>query len=167
MNGGGTAGDVTLDFDANWLSLQGYLTISDLTDGSATLRINKLYVNTIDPVYTIDGVEYATYVSDFAGGVRTETSGVIKLDAENKHIIDFENLEKGSDSWLFWQSSNKNVGDLVVILTPGFDGRVWYQKQSGRVVIYGERRGEVSYRFTLPRHDYEDWSNLVSEQPEQ
>jgi len=127
--------------------------------GSAALRWNKLYVQTIDPVYEIDGQKYATYVSDFAGGVRVDTSGIIKLSPD--YTINFDNLEKGTDFWLFWETSNKNINDLAVILTPGFDGRAWYQKEGNKLIVYGDKAGEISYRLTLPREDYKDWQNEI------
>ncbi|MCD6500658.1 hypothetical protein J7K42_01405 [bacterium] len=134
----------------------------------------KLTVSTIDPIYEIDGRQYVTYVADFVGGVRTETSGLVDLQTLEQRsqtnsndqnsrfqtVIDFDNLEKGSDLWLFWQTSNKNIDDLVVLLTPEFDGEVWYQKDGNKLIIYGPKKGEVSYRLTLPRQDYKNWGNL-------
>ncbi|MDD5551083.1 MAG: hypothetical protein PHS34_07480, partial [Candidatus Omnitrophica bacterium] len=130
--------------------------------GNSITGVNKLTVSTIDPVYEIDGIKYATYVSDFAGGVRTETTGVIKIK-NTKYEIDFDNLKTGSDLWLFWQSSSKNLDDLVVILTPNFEGKVWYKKSGNRLTIYGDKSGEISYRLTAPRRDYKDWTNFVKE----
>jgi len=91
---------------------------------------------------------------------------------EYEYVIDFDKLGKGSDLWLFWQASNKNLDDLVVLLTPSFDSRVWYEKlnpankdgASQKLVIYAGSLGEVSYRFFLPRKDAKDWPNLVEEQ---
>ena len=76
-------------------------------------------------------------------------------------VIDFRNLEKGSDLWLFWQASNKNVNDLVVILTPGFDGKAWYEKQDNKITIFSGQKGEVSYRLSLPRKDASEWPNKI------
>ncbi len=139
------------------------------TLGSNALRwdvfADKLTVNTIDPTYEIDGKEYATYVSDFAGGVRVETAGIVQLlncfIDKYCQTIDFDRLEKGSDLWLFWQASNKKIEDLVVLLTSGFDGKVWYEKQGNKLIIYSDKTGEASYRLTLPRNDDEEWGNLV------
>jgi len=131
-------------------------------NGADIIGVDKLTVSTIDPVYEIDGIKYATYVSDFAGGVRTETTGVIKIK-NTKYEIDFDNLKTGSDLWLFWQSSSKNLDDLVVILTPNFEGKVWYKKSGNRLTIYGDKSGEISYRLTAPRRDYQDWTNFVKD----
>ena len=135
------------------------LNTSDTMSGSLT--VNKLYVTTIDPIYEIDGKKYATYVADFAGGVRTETSGVIQLNSETEYVIDFDNLEKGTDLWLFWETSNKEMDDLAVVISAGFEGKVWYDKQGHKLTIYGDEPGEVSYRLTLPRLDDEEWGNMV------
>ncbi len=131
--------------------------------GSVTRPWDKLYVNTIDPVYEIDGEKYATYVSDFAGGVRTETSGIIVLGGSFKHVIDFDNLEKGSDLWLFWQTSNQDINNLIVILTCGFDGKAWYDKEKNKLIILTDKEGELSYRLTMPRKDDKEWNNLITE----
>jgi len=70
--------------------------------GSSTYRWKKLTVGTIDPVYEIDGELYATYVSDFAGGTRVETAGLVKLPESTKsYTIDFTKLKKGTNLWLF------------------------------------------------------------------
>ncbi|KPJ71830.1 hypothetical protein AMJ50_00785, partial [Parcubacteria bacterium DG_74_3] len=101
--------------------------------------------------------------ADFAGGVRTETSEIVIL-RDGKYVIDFDELEKGSDLWLFWQTSNKNLKDFVVLLTPSFEGRVWYEKNGNTITIYGDESGEVSYGLSAPRVDYEEWDNLAKDQ---
>lgn len=136
--------------------------------GTTTLTSNlnmagyKLTVSTIDPIFDIGGKKYATYVSDFAGGTRTETAGVVRISS--RYEINFNNLEEGSDLWLFWQTSNKKMADLVVILTPGFEGKVWYEKKGNSLIIYGDKDGEVSYRLLAPRVDYQKWGNLAKDQ---
>jgi len=132
-----------------------------VVNGDALIT-NKLTVSVIDPIYEIEGKKYITYVSDFAGGLRTETSGILKLKTKNNQpqaIIDFDNLEKGSDLWIFWQTSNKEIKDLVVLLTSSFEGKVWYNKDGNKLIILGDKEGEVSYRFTLPRFDAKNWPN--------
>ena len=129
-------------------------------DVDGTLKATKLTVGTIDPVYEIDGKKYATYVSDYAGGVAIETSGKINIK-KGIYEIDFNNLQKGSDLWLFWQASNKNIKDISIILTPGFDGKAWYTKKENSLIINADKDGEVSYRLTAPRKDYEDWPNEI------
>jgi len=171
-----------------------------LTIGSATLvgsidmqnyditGVDKLTVNTIDPIHEINGKEYATFVSFYAGGQKMETSGVVKLvnqvtgnsgnQEENKntqslstqvpnpqfhYVIDFEKLEEGTDLWLFWETLHQDLSQLSVILTPGFDGRVWYEKiGDSKIIIHSDQPGEVSYTLVAPRYDYKKWPNLIS-----
>ncbi len=105
----------------------------------------KLDVGTIDPVYTIDGVKYATYGSAQVG-IKEEVSFKATLsqwDAKKKmyvYAIDFNKLEKGSDLWLFYQVTDfgKYWENLIVTLAPGFDGRVYYEEspQKGALNIY-------------------------------
>ena len=122
----------------------------------------KITVGQIDPIFEIEGEKYATYMADFAGGARVETSGIVRVNLS--YIINFDNLEKGSNLWLFWKASNQNIDDLVVILAPGFEGKVWYEKRGNRLIIYGDKSGEVSYRLSAPRIDYQNWTNLIKDQ---
>ncbi len=73
-----------------------------------------------------------------------------------------KNLEEGSDLWLFWETLHQDLSQLSVILTPGFDGRVWYEKiGNSKVIIYSNQQGEVSYTLVAPRYDYKKWPNLI------
>jgi hypothetical protein len=130
--------------------------------GGNIVGVNKLTVNSIDPIFKINGKNYATYVSDFAGGLRVETSGILKVDSN--YEIDFNNLNEGSDLWLFWQASNKNINDVAVILTPSFDGKVWYEKGDNKITIHTEKPGEISYRLSAPRIDNKEGNNLAEDQ---
>ncbi len=111
VTGGLTMGSATL---VGNIDMQGY----DITG------VDKLTVSTIDPVHEINGEEYATFVSFYAGGQKMETSGTIRIGANDKriganheYIIDFEKLEEGSDLWLFWETLHQDLSQLSVILT--------------------------------------------------
>jgi hypothetical protein len=135
--------------------------------------IGKLDVSTIDPPYTIDGVKYATYVPS-ATGVKEETMQTVQLDSYNlktgkyEAVIAFDDLEEGSDLWLFYQISDfgEKWQSLVVQLTPAFDGDVFYKKDHTRnaLVISGDQEGEVSMRLSANRYDAEKWKNLRPDQ---
>ena len=143
-------------------SLTGNLTLSAV--GESKITVDKITVGTIDPIFNIDGEKYATYMADYAGGVRIETSGVAQLNSEGKYTIDFDNLEKGSDLWLFWQASNKDLTAVSVLLTPSFEGKTWYKKDGNILIVYGDKQGEVSHRLTALRIDYQKWGNLAEDQ---
>jgi len=143
----------------------------------------KLDVNTIDPLYTIDGVRYATYMASMTG-VKEETTGTVNVECliSNDHCqatIDFDEVEEGSDLWLFWQVTDfgQDWGGLVALLTPNFNGRVWYEKNlsENKLTIFGAPDTryeiqntiyEISYRLTAPRFDHEKWPNTSQEEVE-
>ena len=132
----------------------------DLNNNDIT-GVDKLDANTIDPVYDIGGIKYATYVPSMAGGVKEEVTGTIMLNSD--YTMDFKNLEIGSDLWLFYQITDfgSDMENLQVFLTPGFNGNVWYEKNpdESTLTISGSSDGEVSYRFTASRFDWSKWSN--------
>ncbi len=147
-----------LDLSSNGISLNGASTANIGT-------VNKLTVKTIDPLYKINKVNYATFVSDTIG-LKTEVYGKVKL-VNKKYEIDFTKLkeDKDTDLWLFWQliDEGEDMKDVVVNLTPQFNGRVWYKIDSlnKKIIIYGEtlELGDlyVSYHLTAPRYDQKDW----------
>ena len=63
--------------------------------------------------------------------------------------------------WLFALITDlkRNFKDMAVILTPSFDGGVWYEKDLDNLTLTIHTNGsggEVSYRFTAPRFDWRD-----------
>ncbi|MBI2013862.1 MAG: hypothetical protein HYS87_03495 [Candidatus Colwellbacteria bacterium] len=118
------------------------------------LGVNKITVATIDPVYNIGGEDYATYAPFMAGSTKEEVVDTAHL-AGNEYIIDFDNLKRGSNLWVFYQITNfgADMEGLQVFLTPGFDGRVWYTKDTiaNTLTIHGSGEGEVSYRLVADR----------------
>jgi len=169
-----TGGDYFLDLDtasatstiAGDLTVEGNGNFGTTTIGGGSGKIN---VGTIDPIFEIEGKKYSTYVPDYAGGTRIENSGVLKLGSNGEvgkwqQEINFKNLEKESDLWLFWQASNKNIDDVSIILTPSFSGNVWYEKEEAKITVYGNQKGEVSYNLSAPRVDYDHWGNLSEDQ---
>ncbi len=147
---------------------------ANLNNGNI-VGVNKLTVTTIDPLYEINGVKYATYVSDTIG-LKIEHYGKVKLVRNGKsglyeQTIDFKKAEEGSDLWLFWQTidEGRNMEDVIVTLTPEFDGRVWYElrPKQKQIAIYGsstslgsrisQKTLTVSYHIVAPRHDASNW----------
>lgn len=136
-----------------------------------TITATKINADEVDPPYTINGKKYATYMAGMTG-LKEETSGVVKLK-NGKAILDLADAEEGSDLWLFAQTINLSgklyvsesgqiyqttaaevLEKIAVLLTPNFDGRVWYEKKDGKIVIMSSAKtGEVSYRLTGARFD--------------
>ena len=146
----------------------GFLTISGstLTVGGGT---GKITVGTIDPLYSIAGGQYATYLPGMIGQ-KEELTGTVFLQCDNDScsaVLDFADAASGSDLWLFRQISD--FGDkwrnLVVLLSPGSDNEVWYKKdpENNRLIIFGQSATEASYRLTAPRFDWQKSSNVSSE----
>lgn len=121
---------------------------------SGTVTVNKLNASEVDPPYTIGGKKYATYMAGMTG-LKEETTGVVAL--KNKtYVLDLANAEEGSDLWMFFKTANlakEGLKNVVLLTTPNFDGKVWYEKSDGKIVIHGDADGEVSYRLTAPRFD--------------
>jgi hypothetical protein len=128
----------------------------------------KLTANTIDPLYTINGTNYATYVPGMTGE-NEETAGTVDLqknaDGTYSTTMDFATAAKGSSLWLFAQATNlaNTMSQMIVTLTPSFDGNVWYTKSvaADTLTIHGAAAGEVSYNLTAPRFDAAQWPNLA------
>ena len=169
----------TVENDATLHITGGVCITADATctdPGSGNLMVGeglgKINVGTIDPIFDINGTKYATYMIDFAGGTQIETAGILKIknkiERDGKKlftgVIDLEESEEGSNIWLFWQASNKKIDDLIILLTSNSDGKVWYEKDSSRIIVFGEKIGEVSYRLSAPRIDNEKWQNLAEDQ---
>lgn len=140
-------------------------------NGNNILGVGKLTVTTLDPLYEIGGSKYATYGPDVIG-LKVEYFGKSKLQRtannEWKTTINVGNAEKGSDLWVFWQTSDtgKNLSDLNVSLTPQFNGRTWYElnPKQKQVIIYADilksdpgTEPMVSYHLVAPRFDANEW----------
>jgi FlaG/FlaF family flagellin (archaellin) len=138
------------------------------------IKINgKLDVGTIDPPYTIGETKYATFVPSMTG-VKEETTMTVQLTDRNEvtgkyeTVINFDELEKDSDLWLFYQITDfgDNWKNLVVQVTPSFDGQVFYKKdiENNTLTISGTESGEVSLRLSGNRFDHTKWPNLRADQ---
>ena len=97
-----------------------------------------------------------------------------KRQNEYYYEIDFNSLEDGSDLWLFSKVTklNENFDKMAVLLTPSFNGKVWYEKdiKNKKLIIYAQTDTqtdlELSYRLTAPRFDYVKWSNYADSENE-
>jgi hypothetical protein len=154
---------------------------------SGTLTANKVTANLWDPVYDISGTKYATYGLAMTG-LKEETAGIAHLrrltltDTQTNaeiygYTIDFSKTEQGSDLWLWSKTTNlkDNFDKMTVLLTPSFDGRVWYEKNPAQntLTIYAvpsttyhlpPTTYEVSYRLSAPRFDWQKWGNISDDQ---
>ena len=160
------------DDNTTWATLK-------VVNGTTTLNIasgsGKIDAGTVDPLYTIGGKRYATYMSGMTG-VKEETSGVLNLDKNSAGLfmakLDFAQSPVGSDLWLFGRTTNiinnqEHFNEITCLLTPNFSGETWYEKDwvSKDIIIFARpdnnqrERVEVSYRLTAPRFDSNSWNN--------
>ena len=133
----------------------------------------KLDVGTIDPPYTIDGVKYATYGASTVG-VHEEVVLKVTPTAFNTarklydYAIDFSSAPKGSNVWLFYQVTDLGAAweHLVVTLTPGFDGHVFYEQDVPHQTLHilSDKSGPISVRLIGNRYDFTKWQNLRADQ---
>lgn len=146
--------------------------VGNVIVGGGTGKIN---VGTVDPIYSIGGVHYATYLPGMTGQ-KEETTANIQCPISKgqcAYTIDFRNLQKGSDLWLWSKAVDieKHFADVAVLLTPAFDGRAWYEKDPSNLKLtvrasldpaHSPQTAsslEISYRLTAPRFDADKWTN--------
>jgi hypothetical protein len=141
--------------------------ISGINDLTAT----KLYVGTIDPLYYLNGVNYATFVSSISGGVKEEYIGKIKLDQKNKitkeyeATIDFSTEAEGSDLWVWHQVVDFNQANVEVLLTPyGQFAQAYYVISGDKLIFRSDRQVELSYRLIGKRWDWQKWPTKAEDQ---
>ncbi|HQB76697.1 MAG TPA: hypothetical protein PLI25_03940, partial [bacterium] len=145
----------------------------DLNLGSNNITgVNKLTVNTIDPLYRIKGINYSTFASAIVGGVKEEYVGRIEInqpigEAEYEKVIDFDKVEKGSDLWVWRQVVDFNPDNIQVFLTPYGDfADTYYDIVGNRLVFRADRPIEVSYRLIGKRFDWQQWPTKALDQSE-
>jgi len=184
VNTSGESASTILHLDASATIGSGSTFISATDGGTQVFKVEgdgdvvvgsggtgKITIGTIDPVYTINNVAYATYVAGMIGQ-KEEVTGSVSIATETTdsegnigytHTIDFDEQEVGSDLWLFGRATqiNKNIDKLVALLTPEGNAKVWYQvnKAENKITLLSNTPITVSYRFTAPRFDYETWTN--------
>ncbi len=163
----------------NKLDVFGYVGIGTASAGGAGLYMRgnnitgvaKLTVETIDPVYEIDGVKYATYAASIAGGVKEEYSGKAKLSEvksqEYEYIIDFDKVKKGSDLWVWRKAVDFSRDNVDVLVTPyGSLANIYYLIEGNNIIIRGDKPAEFSYRLSGKRFDWKNWPTLSKDQNE-
>ena len=134
------------------------------------INVNKLQVNTIDPLYNIRGVNYSTFAASIAGGVKEEYVGKININKktankEYEAVIDFAKVKEGSDLWVWRQVVDFNKDSVEVLATPyGNLAQVYYIIDSNKLTFRSDNPVEVSYRLIAKRFDWRQWPTLAPEQ---
>jgi hypothetical protein len=151
-----------LDLNSTTTSMQtkGEIIVGDSGGG-------KIAVTTIDPMYTIDGTRYSTYVPSMTG-VNEEVSGRANLTYDPNsqaytYVLDLNNQPVASNVWLFSRVVDPDISLTDVLLSPDSSAKTWYEKDTAHrtITFYSDRPTEISYRLTAPRFDYQNWNNLT------
>ena len=141
--------------------------------------INKLTVSTIDPLYNINGVNYSTFASSIAGGVKEEYVGQIKIENKmvsdipdtNKNeyevVIDFDREDEGSDLWVWRKIVDFSRENVQVMMTPyGGFANVYYLIDGNKLILRADKSVMVSYRLVGNRFDWLNWPTRAQDQKE-
>ena len=130
--------------------------------GVATLSVTKINATTIDPLYSLNGSNYATFVSSIAGGVKEECLGKINISKkagnEYESVINFSTITEGSNLWVWRQVVDFNSENVEVTVTPyGKFAQTYYIIEGNKLIFRADKPVEISYRLTGNRFDWRDW----------
>jgi hypothetical protein len=164
----------SLAITGSYLPLSGGALTGNLNmGGHDILNINKLTVNTIDPLYNIKGTNYSTFASSIAGGVKEEYIGRADIkaknliDGEREYVIDFDNIEKGSDLWVWRQTVDFSEKNVEVLITPyGGFAQVYSSIENNKIIFKADRPVSVHYRLSGRRVDWKNWPTKANNQTE-
>jgi len=125
--------------------------------------VNKLTVNTIDPLYRIKGVNYSTFAAAIVGGVKEEYVGKAWLGDLNKFgeyekVIDFKQEVEGSDLWVWYKTIDWARDNVEVLMTSyGRFALTYYKIEGDKLILRADKPVEVAYRLIAKRHDWREW----------
>ncbi|MFZ2310499.1 MAG: hypothetical protein WAW11_03060 [Patescibacteria group bacterium] len=167
---------ISNDCKTDWNTFTG-LTITSAGNLAMSLGditgVDKLTVRTIDPLYNINGINYSTFASSIAGGVKEEYVGKAKLISQNPNnneyetTIDFTKVKKGSDLWVWHKVVDFSRDNVEVLVTPyGELARVYYIINGDKLIFRSDKSIEISYRLIGKRLDWREWPTLANDQNE-
>ena len=144
---------------------------STLSIPGGNLTVNKLTVNTIDPLYNIKGTNYSTFAPSIVGGVKEEVTGKLKISkktaSEYQTVIDFSKETIGSDLWVWYNVIDFSEANVEAFITPyGSFANVYYTVSGNQIIFHADRPTEISYRLLAKRHDWREWPTKAHDQQE-
>ncbi len=139
--------------------------------GTSQLTVNKLQVNTIDPLYNIKGVNYSTFAASIVGGVKEEISGKIEISKkvadEYQAVIDFNKEKVGTDLWVWRSVIDFSEDNVEAIITPyGSFAKTYYSIDNNKFIFHSDIPVKVSYRLLAKRFDWKQWPTKAKNQKE-
>ncbi|MDD2680598.1 MAG: hypothetical protein PHE20_00670 [Patescibacteria group bacterium] len=153
---------------ATGLDMAGNITMSN----NNITGVNKLTVNTIDPLYNIKGTNYSTFASAIVGGVKEEYIGRGTLrsrtaSGEYELVLDFDKFKEGSDLWVWHKVVDFSPENVEAIITPyGNYAQVYYLIKNNSIVFRSDRVVDISYRLSGKRNDWQQWPTKAIDQAE-
>jgi len=112
-------------------------------EGGDIIDVDKISVNTIDPIFKIDGEKYVTYVPDVIGQ-KVIVAGQGKLE-NGKFEIDLKKQKKGSDLWLFY---NIVKPDSIIPFVSPQDESLLYAFIKDSLFIVKLNQGNANSKFS-------------------
>jgi hypothetical protein len=140
--------------------------------GFNILAVNKLTVNTIDPLYDINGVKYSTYAGSISGGVKEEVVGKVSINSraannEYEAVIDFAKEKEGTNLWVWRQVIDYSADNVEVFMTPfGKFANTYYSIENNKLIFRSDRPVTISYRLIGNRFDWRKWPTRALDQSE-
>lgn len=168
-NNGTNVGIGTTAPGAYRLNVSGDTNITGNLNVTGTITANKLTVNTVDPLYRINGANYATFGASVAGGVKEEYIGRLKIEnkiaKDYEAIIDFDKVEEGSDLWVWRNVVDFHRENVEVFITPyGQFAKAYYIISGNQLIFRSDKPTEIVYRLVGKRFDWQAWPTKSDDQ---
>lgn len=141
-----------------------------LNNVNGTVIANKITANTIDPLYTINGIKYSTFAPAVVGGVKEEyvnrvyAQGFKKILNEYEYIIDFSKVKEGSDLWVWHQVVDFSDDNVEIFLTPRNQANMYAFIDGSKLIIRSNQPADASLRLVGKRYDWRDWPTKALDQ---
>ncbi|HPY08982.1 MAG TPA: hypothetical protein PK469_03635, partial [bacterium] len=155
----------------DYLSLSGGTMAGDINLGGNDIsNINKLTVNTIDPLYRIKGVNYSSFAAAIVGGVKEEYVGKAQINklnfkGEYEFILDFAKQKEGSDLWVWYKTVDFSAENVDALVTNyGNFAQVYYLIEGEKLIFRASEPTTISYRLIGRRHDWRNWPTRAIDQ---
>jgi hypothetical protein len=123
-------------------------------------------------LYNIHGVNYATFASSVAGGVKEEYIGKAKINTKNiddeyEFVVDFDKEKEGSDLWVWRHAVDFSDDNVQVLITPsGKKADIYYVIDGNRLTLKSDKAVSASYHLIGNRIDWKKWPTRAIDQNE-
>ena len=156
-------------------------------NGNNIVGVNKLSAATLDPLFRINGVNYATFAPAMVGGVKEEIVDRAILDKVDpiycfsltthcyKTTIDFTEAAEGTDRWVWYQVVDFASENIEIFATPQkFPVPIAYEVGEGKVTFRAsanfatdrEVPTSINFNFRLIARRF-DWREHPTLSPDQ